>query len=191
VKVLYLVIPAGIILILFLSFSFLNSNEVTKSEIEPTIYPKSLEGAPYKKTQPVDFNKDSGFAQKFNILNQEGREYPDNQSQVLHSIVFSEFKDSKSAIDYFDFNPSKFEEIDNHGIPLEYDTMMVENLDAKSCKSTKRGEYAGYSLFAIYCIEQNYAFQISSSTKQNDVDEKFSINFAKEMLEKIHSQTPK
>jgi len=191
VKVLYLIIPAGIVLILFLSFSFLNSNEPPLSDIESKIYPSSLDGVSYKKMQLVEIEEDQAFAQKFNILYQEEREYYDNQNQVRHSISYLEHKDSRGAEYYFEFNPSRFELLDTNGIPLDFDRELVKNLDAEQCKSTKRGNYSGFSMFAILCQEQNYIFQISSFTQLENIQETFSIGLAKEMLDKIHSQNQK
>jgi len=190
VKVLYLVIPAGIVLILFLSF-FLNSNETPQSDIESKIYPNSLDGMPYKKMELVEIKEDQAFAQKFNILNQDGRDNYDNQNQVRHSILYLEHKDYQGANYYFEFNPSRFEVLDTNGIPLDFDRELVKNLDAEQCKSTKRGNYSGFSMFAILCHEQNYIFQISSITQLEDIQETFSIGLAKEMLDKIHSQNQK
>ena len=187
-KVVYFAIPVGIVLIVFLTFSFLNLNESSLLDSDSKIYPSSLDGVPYKKMQVAEIEGQE-FAKRFNILNQEGRDYFGNQ--VRHSISFIEFNDTKSTKEYFELNPNRFELIDTNGIPLDFDMESVTDLDAEQCKSTKRGNYSGFSMFTILCQEQNHIFGISSFTQLENIDERIPIHFAKEMLDKIHSQTQK
>lgn len=185
-----IVISLGVLSIIFFGI-FSNNNEFQVDdpehaiEVNQTIFPDS--SGILLKSEINDFSNGTALKERFRIVKSEQRDYIDNKNEVRHIITIIEYLDSKGAKDYFDFNPSKFEIIDTNGNPLEYDTKLVENLDAETCKSTKRSEYAGFTIFSIYCNVKNYNFQIFSSTTKNNIQEKLSIDLATEILDKIYS----